>query len=242
MKAVLTPNLPKEKISLAAVGNYPEIITALQSLGIKTLSFENDTLHPEVSGHQDMLLCHLGENNIFLDPSQDKRLLEDEGFKVRECAPLLGAYPHDVKLNVAVSEGFFICNEKTADPDLIKALRDTGKRCINTNQGYTKCSVCFVTKNAVITEDESIFKALEGTDVDTLLISKGDVYLSDTHYGFFGGSSGKIAENILAVTGSLSTHRDGERIKEFCLRHNVIIKELTQNKIIDVGGILPLKS
>lgn len=242
MKFVNTPNLPKEKISLAAVGNYPEIITALQSLGIKTLSFENGTLSPETARHQDLILCHAGDNKIFLDPSQDKRLLEDEGFRVSLCAPILGAYPHDVKLNVAVADTYFICNEKTADPDLIKALKAQGKRYINTNQGYTKCSVCFVTENAVITEDESIFKALKGTDTDTLLISKGDICLSDRHYGFFGGSSGKISADTLAVTGSLSTHRDGEKIKQFCHTHGVKILELTKDRIIDIGGILPLKS
>lgn len=242
MNFVKHPNLPDRKISLAAVGNYPEIITALQELGIKTISLENGTLHPEVARHQDILMCHTGENKIFLDPSLNKTILESEGFEVTYGSPLKEKYPDDVRLNVAVGDSYFICNEKTADTALINELIASGKCCIPTNQGYTKCSVCFVTKNAVITEDESIYKALAGTEIDTLFISKGDIYLSDSHYGFLGGSTGKISADTLAVTGALSTHRDGEKIKDFCHSHGVKILELTRDRITDVGGILPLKS
>ena len=242
MSFIETPNLPENRISLAAVGNYPAIVAALHTLGIRTLSLENGSLHPEVSRHQDMLLCHTGENRIFLDPAQDKAPFEAEGFQVSYSSPLGEKYPADVRLNVAVSRDFFICNPALSDPALISELEKSGKKGIAVKQGYTKCSVCFVTENAIITDDESIHRALQGTDTEALLISKGDIYLSDGHYGFFGGSTGKIDKNTLAVTGSLSTHRDGERIKEFCKKHGVDTLELTQNKIIDIGGILPLKS
>ena len=242
MNFVKHPNLPDRKISLAAVGNYPEITAALHSLGIKTLSFENGTLSREVARHQDILMCHTGKNKIFLDPSQNKTILESEGFTVAYCSPLEEKYPDDVRLNVAVGDSYFICNEKTADTALINELIASGKCCIPTNQGYTKCSVCFVTEKSVITEDPSIAAALKATDIDTLVISKGDIYLSDRHYGFFGGSTGKIDKCTLAVTGSLATHRDGEKIKDFCHSHGVKILELTRDRITDVGGILPLKS
>ena len=237
---ITTPNLPEREVSLAAVGNYPQIIRALQKRGIRTLSFESSILPEEVSRHQDMLLCHTGENEIFLAHGLSPEPLISEGFTVSFSAPLGDAYPHDVKLNVAVSRDFFVFNPKTADTALSEALTLSGRRAIPVKQGYTKCSLCFVTENAVITEDPSIYEALSSTDIDTLLISKGDIYLSDTHCGFFGGSTGKLSPDTLAVTGSLSTHRDGQKIKAFCEKHGVSILELTQNKIIDVGGILPL--
>ena len=237
---ITTPNLPDGKISLAAAGNYPEIIRALHNMGIRTLSLESSILPEEVSRHQDMLLCHTGENEIFLSPEFSPVSLTEEGFTVRHTAPLGDTYPHDVKLNVAVSRDFFVVNPKTADTALSEALTLSGRRAIPVKQGYSKCSLCMVTENAVITEDPSIYEALSSTDIDTLLISKGDIYLSDTHCGFFGGSTGKLSSDTLAVTGSLSTHRDGEKIKDFCKKHGVSILELTQNKIIDVGGILPL--
>ena len=237
---ITNPNLPDGKISLAAAGNYPEIINVLHNMGIRTLSLESTVLPDEVSRHQDMLLCHTGENEIFLSPEISPEPLLKEGFTVRHTAPLGDTYPHDVKLNVAVSRDFFVFNKKTADTALTEALTLSGRRAIPVKQGYTKCSICFVTENAVITEDPSIYEALSSTDIDTLLISKGDIYLSNTHCGFFGGSTGKISRDTLAVTGSLSTHRDGQKIKAFCKKHGVEILELTQGKIIDIGGILPL--
>lgn len=239
---LLTPNLPEGRVTLAAAGNYPKIISALQGIGINTISLESEILPREVSRHQDMLLCHTGSDEIFLSPEFSPDILIKEGFSVTHTDKIGSAYPFDVKLNVAVSKDFFIYNPKTADSSLIKELINTGKRGIPVKQGYTKCSVCFVTGNALITEDPSIHEALKSTDIHTLLISKGDIYLSDTHCGFFGGSTGKIDKNTLAVTGSLKHHTDGDKIKTFCLSHGVEILELTQGRITDIGGILPLKA
>lgn len=236
------PNLPDSKLTLAAVGNYPEIISALKNEGIRTVSFCNRNLSEETAMHQDMLMCHTEENRIFLDPHQDKSILEKEGFTVCFSDRLQKNYPDDVKLNCAVSEGFFICNKKCIDKSLHDALISSGKTPVYVNQGYSKCSVCFVSSNAVITEDTSIKTALDDMGVDVLLISKGDIYLSENHYGFFGGSTGKLDKNTLAVTGELKYHKDGNDIRSFCKRYGVAIIELTKGKIIDIGGIIPLKS
>ncbi len=238
---IKTPNLPEKRVTLAAVGAYPHIVDALNKEGIKTVSFASSVLSDEVKRHQDMLLCHQGGNVIFLDPSQNGDTLTEEGFTVRFSSPLGESYPHDVRLNCAVSDTFFLCNKKSVDIALHDALTEEGKTPVYVNQGYTKCSVCFVTANAAITEDTGIYEALEGNGIDTLLISKGDIYLSDSHYGFFGGSTGKISENTLAVTGSLQYHKDGKKIRDFCRKHGISVKELTDGRIIDVGSILPLK-
>ena len=235
------PNLPEKRISLAAVGNYPGIISALHTLGIDTLSFKSDILPSETARHQDMLLCHTGENRIFLAPDLSPDTLIKKGFSVKTGEEMGSTYPSDVKLNVAVSRDFFIYNPKTASDLLVAELIKLGKRGIAVKQGYTKCSVCFVTENALITDDESVYEAVKSADISTLLISKGDIYLSDTHYGFIGGATGKIDKTTLAVTGSLQYHSDGNKIKEFCKSHGVSVFELTDGRIIDVGGILPLK-
>lgn len=235
-----TPNLPQSKVSLAAVGNYPEIISALNNEGIRTVSFENTTLPSEISKHQDMLLCHLGRDIVFLDPSQNEGILKKEGLSVYACDKLGESYPDDVRLNVAVGHGFYIYNPLSCDTSLTDELNLMGYIGIQVNQGYSKCSTCFVTEKAIITEDISIYKALEKTECDVLFISKGDIFLSRRHYGFFGGSSGKISYDTLAVTGELKYHRDGEAIKSFCEKHGVKIKELIKGRIIDIGGILPL--
>ena len=238
---LVNPNLPDGKVTLAAAGDYPEIISALQGLGIKTLSFENKLLPVEIRRHSDMLICHTGGSSLFCDPSQDTDMLEKTGFITEVSDPLGGAYPEDVRLNVAVGRNFFVYNPKTADIMLSGELIIRGKLPVAVLQGYSKCSLCLVTDDAVITEDEGIGTALRAVGKDVLMISKGDVYLSENHYGFFGGSSGKTDKHTLAVTGQLKYHTDGEKIKEFCKKHGVKILELTKGRITDIGGILPLK-
>ena len=235
------PNLPEGRVSLALAGNYPEIVSALEKEGIKILSFSSSILPEETASHQDMLLCHTGNEYIFIEPTQSPLQLEKEGFSVIKAHKAGAEYPEDVKLNTAVSKDFFVCNKKTCDKGLFAFLEKSGKAPILVKQGYSKCSVCFVTENAVITEDEGIRDALRRQGTDVLFISKGDIFLSGKHYGFFGGSSGKIDKNLLAVTGELKFHRDGEKIKAFCAEHKVDILELKKGRIIDIGGILPLK-
>lgn len=238
---VVTPNLPDNKVTLAAAGDYPEIINALNGIGVKTVCLENKILPREVSRHSDMLICHTGENALFCDPSQDIDMLEAMGFITEVCSPLGEKYPEDVRLNVAAGYSFFIYNPLTADTMLSGELMVRGKKPIAVRQGYSKCSVCFVTENAFITDDEGIKRASADLSADVLLISKGDVYLSDNHYGFFGGCTGKLDKDTLAVTGELKYHRDGERIRAFCEKHGVSILELTRGRLTDIGGILPLK-
>ncbi len=234
------PNLPEGRVTLAAAGDYKEIKEALANEGIKTLSFSNRILPDETKRHSDMLICHIGGEYIFCEPDINHDILKASGFSVLFSDRIKEKYPDDVKLNIAVSKSFYICNPKTAD-SLITVKLSATKKLYPVKQGYTKCSVCFVTENAVITEDPSIYEVLTGSEIDVLLISQGDIYLSEAHSGFFGGSSGKISRDILAVTGELKYHRDEKLIRQFCEKHGVKIKELKKGRITDIGGILPLK-
>ena len=238
------PNLPEAPVTLAAVRDLPEIAAALHALGVCTASPSRDPALPEETAkHADMLLCHAGGNVCFVAPEQTAlaQRLQAEGFDVRISAPPGGDYPEDIRLNVAVAGYFAMGRFDSVDAGLAAHLRETGRTLIPVKQGYAKCSLCFVADNAFITEDPSIADALEKRGAAVLRIAPGDVYLSERHYGFFGGASGKIDKDKLAVTGSLAAHRDGGRIRAFSETNGVAIVELTDGRITDIGGILPLK-
>ncbi len=240
-KFIRNPNLPEKKVSLCAVQGNCDIINALHKSGINTLSPEKDnTLSEEVSSHTDMLLCHTGNNKIILAPSQKKLYneLKQLGFEVLFSEELKECYPEDILLNVAVSKSFACANFAFTSKILLENLQN--RTLINVKQGYTKCSVCFVNENAYITEDTGIAAALRNIGSDVLLIEKGDIILSEKHFGFFGGATGKISQNELAICGSLSSHRNGKEIKDFLYKHRVAPVELLDGKIRDIGGILPL--
>lgn len=235
-----TPNLPQGRVTLVGVGAYPQITEALEKEGISTLSFSSNILPAETARHTDMLLCHIGGYRVFAVPSINTGKLTAAGFSVYQADEISAVYPDDVKVNAAVGCGYYIYNPETIDTNLNEELILNGFIGIPVKQGYSKCSVCFVTEKAIITEDPSIYRALQKTSCDTLLISQGDIFLSEKHYGFFGGSSGKISKDTLAVTGELKYHRDGDRIIQFCKAHGVKIKELIKGRLIDIGGIIPL--
>ena len=239
---IVSPNLPDEKVGLVLVKREPALLDALEKLGIRALSPEKESgTDEEVSEHADTVCCAVGGNRFVVSPGQKKLKaeLESLGCRVLVSAPLSAPYPGDVLLNAAVTESFAVGNFQYTDPVLLEALSD--RLLLRVKQGYAKCSLCFVTQNAVITEDEGIARAMTEYGADVLEISKGDVYLSEKHYGFFGGASGKLSKTELAVTGSLRFHRDGERIRDFAEKHGVKLTELTDGVMKDVGGIIPLR-
>ena len=241
---ITVPNLPEAPVTLAAVCDDAAVTRALHTLGIETVSPVPDAALPEeTKEHADLLLCHAGGSVCFAAPGQEAltERLRQEGFSVFFSAPPGAAYPEDIRLNVAVAKDFALGRFDSVDAGLATHLRETGRTLIPVKQGYAKCSLCFIAENAFITEDPSVADALEKRGAAVLRIAPGDIYLSERHYGFFGGASGKLGKDRLAVTGRLSSHRDGRRIREFAERHGVAIVELTDGRITDIGGILPLK-
>ena len=242
MKPLAVPNLPASRVRTVVVQECAAA-AKLQEAGFFVFSpLPNPELPAETAGHADMLLCHVGGSTVFIEPSQPflGAILRLLGFDTHYCVPLGAVYPADVPLNAAVGEGFALADFRYTDPSLRAFLEQSGRRLISVRQGYAKCSLCFVCANAFITEDAGIAAALEKEGADVLLISAGDVVLSKAHTGFFGGASGLIAPDLLAVNGRLDTHRDGERIKSFLLKYGVRAMELTDGPITDIGGILPL--
>ena len=146
-------------------------------------------------------------------------------------------YPDDVCYNVAVVGDFAVHNFKYTDKIF---LENSGLKHIDVKQGYSKCSLCVVSDNAVITSDEGIAKTLLNYSIDVLTVSCGNVTLDPFEYGFIGGASGLIGKNKLAFCGSLEAHPDYIKIKNFCTKHGVKTVDLVQGHLVDIGTIIRL--
>ena len=77
--------------------------------------------------------------------------------------------------------------------------------------------------------------------VDIMIIPERRILLEGYDYGFIGGCCGLIDKNVLAITGRLDSLDFEKPIIDFLDKHNVQAIELTQDPIVDIGGILPLK-
>lgn len=105
---------------------------------------------------------------------------------------------------------------------------------------YSRCSVCVINENAIITDDISVFTAAQNFLSDVLFISKGSIRLDGYDYGFIGGCCGKIDKNKIAFNGRIDSHKDYKLIIDFITKHGVDCIELNNNVLTDIGGILPL--
>ena len=97
-----------------------------------------------------------------------------------------------------------------------------------------------MTESAIITDDVLIASAAEKNGLAVLLGSKGDVALPGREYGFIGGCCGLIAPDTMLFNGSLSSHRDGEKIRAFLSSFGVCAEEAGDFQLTDIGSILPL--
>ena len=239
------PNLPDKKISLAALScNFSGIIAALNNFSIKTIKiYNNQKLDGGVRSHADMNILHLGENKIIANREQGEAVKQLKSFGFEIIYPdniIKKDYPDNVALNSVIINDKVICKYNNTEKKLKEFITKKNYRVIDVKQGYSKCSVCIVNENSIITSDESIKSKAVEAGLNVLKISSGYIKLPGYDYGFIGGCSGFIDKNKLAFTGNVFFHPDGKRIADFCNNLNVEIICLSDDLLVDVGSIIPL--
>lgn len=240
MEFLQKPNLPDRQVKGVIIDSRAdnETIESLKNLGIEpVLSYQSENMHTAICSHPDMTIMHMGKNKFICAPDAYeyyKSVLPNAQI-IRGAVDIKPEYPHDVIYNITILGGFTFMNTATEQAK----ITNNGK-IIEIRQGYTKCSICIVSENAIITADTGIAHAARENNIDALLISAGNIELTGMNYGFIGGSTGLIAPDTLAVNGDITTHPDGMAITEFCASHGVTIIPLKSGKIRDIGSILPI--
>lgn len=237
------PNLPEREVTLVAVsGQAGETTAELNKFGISVILVPSDSNLPvPINSHADIQLLHAEDKTIFC---HYEHLFAGETiikFNIRKIKEKAGnKYPEDVLLNCTIINNKIICNPKTIAPEILEYAYKQNLTVIPVKQGYSKCSICVVNESAVITDDESVFAATGNFLNDVLFISKGSIGLKGYTYGFIGGCCGKISDNKIAFNGRIESHTDGNQIIDFLQKHSIEPVELTNGKLLDIGGILPL--
>lgn len=251
MNFIENPNLPAKKVKYVVVDSRAEALFASEfnKLGVKRITVNCDSrLQIPVSGHADIHLFHSGKGDFFTSDSFCKDfeiainslkpdLKDCEIFNNRRVKEKLNAeYPGDVLLNAVSIGKYLICNSDTVSSEILGVNTRT---VINVKQGYTKCSVCPVTENAIITDDVSVYKAVNKF-IDVLLVDHSGVVLSGYNYGFIGGCCGKLSADTLCFTGDLLKSDFSNEIISFCKNHNVECISLNNGPLYDFGSIIPI--
>ena len=239
------PNLPLKKISLAAISSeFNEIAANLTEFGINLILIsQNKSLDRREASHADMNILHLDNNKIIIDKNNEYNLnlFAEYGFDIIKSSNLISEkYPFNIPLNACIIDNNIICNYSYTDKSLKDYIKNKSYNIIDIKQGYSKCSICIVNKNSIITSDSSIAHLLKTIGFNVLKIVPGYIELPGYDYGFIGGCSGLINKNKLVFTGNVLTHPNGKDIIDFCNLHGVEVISLTKHNLIDVGSIIPL--
>lgn len=244
IRLIKTPSLPEATVKHCLIGSkYIDEIKELNNLGVECLLLKtNQLLEDEINNHADILAFNFGNGQVLLNNGSIGE--NDLGnlhitpiiYKNKICSP----YPGDIPLNVAFTGKHIICNQLYTAKEIVDFAKCNDFEIINTSQGYSKCNLCIINENAVITEDRGLASLLKKYQYDVLLISCGDIYLSDIHYGFLGGASCMVSADTIYFSGDLSQHRDYDRIISFLNHYNIKPVYNKLRRLTDFGGIIQL--
>jgi hypothetical protein len=207
------------------------------------VSFEGipGNVYDSISSHPDIYIFQLDEKTVVHAPGVPEEKLKE----LRESGIELvigeedphGRYPQTARYNAARVGDFVFGNLEYTDPTIIKEACDRGLKCMNVEQGYTRCSLLAVSDNALITADGSIAQVAKNEGLEVLFISSGSVFLPGERYGFIGGAGGRIEDKVILL-GSIDTHPDSEEIKDFITHNSGKIISLAGKPLYDAGSLM----
>ncbi len=219
-----------------------DIFDELDKLNIEYYkSCSLDFLYKPVNTHPDMQIHFTDSTTAIVAPSayyHYKNILPQNIKLIKGCIDPDCTYPGDCAYNVAKLGKKIIGNLRYTDTVIKEIYENQGYEFINVNQGYTKCNLCIVDENSVITEDEGLCKILTANNVNVLKIPSGLVRLNGFANGFLGGASGLISPKKLAFCGVFTDKLIFEQIYSFAKSKSVDIICLSSTEITDFGSIL----
>ena len=241
---IKNPNLPAGECKQAAIGEkYADILqNALHFLGISVIPVsKNANVDERLAYHADLSLFHAGEQNLVLAQNICSIAFEDSGFTTHTALlPQDAKFPGDVTLNACRLGKYLIHDQRYTDPKITAILKEHVLP-IHVKQAYSKCAVCIVDEQHIITADKGIANAAALNGIEVLMIRPGYFELDGFDTGFIGGCCGKIAKDRIAFTGHLKAHLDQERILSYLDKLGVKAEYLHDRPAFDIGSILPLK-
>lgn len=235
------PHLPQGKVRQLIVGEkYKKVLeSALLERKVSAIWLKNNTFVDErLAGHCDLTAVHLGKNILAV---QEDRAIDCEYINnielIRTAAPPKPEYPYDAKLNICIVGDKLIYNPKSADKQIVSLFNGRRLCC---KQGYTKCSVCVVDEDSLITADRKIAAIASSAGMNVLQVSEKLAALDGFEHGFIGGASFKISRNEMAFTGVISNAAERSRIESFLNERGVSAVYLTDEPLFDIGSAIPI--
>lgn len=244
---VENPNLPIGRIKHLIIGEKykSKLENSLRAHEIEPIWLpDNPFIDERLSGHCDLSLLHMRGYNFmtynYLNSSNFAKISEQLGAEfIFLDNPKTPDYPSDCALNICLVGKNSIMNPGTSANKIVNFLT-TEYKIIKCKQSYSRCSVCIVNEDSIITADKSIADNAEKSGLNVLRIQPGFIELTGFEYGFIGGASFKISSDEIVFTGKLLNHPDKHAIESFITERGIKIVYLTDENIFDIGSAVPI--
>lgn len=241
IRFVEKPHLPQGRVHQLILGekykkvlNIPLLERNIAPIWMKS----NEYVDERLSGHCDLMAAHLGGNVLAVQADKRRNCEIINNIELIQTKPPINpVYPYDAGLNICIAGDKLIYNQKSADPEIISRLNGTKLCC---RQGYTKCSVCVVDENSIITADNKIAAMASAAGMNVLRISETITALDGFEHGFIGGASFKVNKNEMAFTGIINDSTERWRIEFFLNERGVRAVYLTNKPLFDIGSAIPI--
>ena len=241
------PFIPQNNVSLILVDKRipKDMEYELRKRNIDIIkTCECEETYEAIKYHPDICVCNLGKGNIVVAPNvydYYAKALKKYNFNIIEGKEYIkNKYPYNIQYNVAIFGNYAIHNFQYTEKTILDYINNNKMIKINVGQGYSKCSICIVDENSIITSDEGIYSEVKNYNIDCLLIEKGNIDLFNMNYGFIGGCSGLISNDNICFLGNITKHPNYITIKNFLDAKNKKITYLSDNNLLDLGSIIPL--
>ena len=210
----------------------------LSCLGFEPIPLPEDKrLNKTVSSHADTLIYTDGKLSI-ANSDYIKALPPEvqEGIKGVTEFPH-GDYPTDAIFNALCVGNLLFARMASLSEAVKTSANSAGYTMVNVKQGYAKCSTLTIPqKNAAITADSGMAKAMEKHGVRVLKIVPGHITLDGCEYGFIGGASFVCAPTkTVYFFGDITAHPDFENIVSFIKDAGYSVSSLG-GELTDFGG------
>lgn len=201
------------------------------------------SIKSSVKSHIDLAVFPFGGKDFILEPSQTQlfdKLISLGAHPQYVNEPIKNGYPWEAKLNCVRIGNRLFGNLETVSEKILKQCEKLSLSVCAVKQGYTKCSVAVVAKDALITDDAGIAHTAKMDNMDVLLVEKGSVCLNGYPYGFIGGCCSLLSKDILLFMGNWKTHTNAEAIFGFLRNYQIYPESLANSDLTDIGSFIPL--
>lgn len=234
----MKPNIPLKKVKCVVIDKNADIASKklLKDLNINLIeTVEIKSINDSTSTHPDMqFILTDSDTALVCDSALDYYKSRLPHFNLMPINNIKSPYPNDCKLNFTVIG--CLCFATPHQKEFVPSKYEI----IYINQGYSKCNICILNENSIITSDHGIERASQNFGIKAYYLPDNEILLDGYKNGFWGGCSGLIDKTKLFFNGDIEKLTCYSKLKEI-LEKEKIEPIYTRNiPLCDIGSIIPV--